>query len=305
MAGDVIVGHDVHVLYVRHVPGPPLSAHVAELWCLSAAPPRAAERILPSGTLQLVVNLDEDELRIHDGPAVRRHAGAVVAGAYQCAFGVDTRQHASMVGVHFRPGGAWPFLGAPPGALTDTHVDLEALWGPRAAELRERLCAAPDPRARFALLERALLERLSHARPGHPLVPHAIAALEGGERRVGDVAATLGISHRRLIDVFTAETGLAPKAFARITRFRRALSLAEREREPDWARLAAASGFCDQSHLVREFVALSGDPPTALVTRSSRERVALPHIALAASAAPEGERGRGRRLARPRGVLIR
>lgn len=300
MAGEVIVGHSVHVLYVRHVPGPPLSAHVAELWYLSAAPPHAAERILPSGTLQLVVNLDEDEVRIYDGPTLRRHSGAVVSGAYQSSFGVDTREHASMVGVHFRPGGAWPFLGAPPGALTDTHVDLAELWGLRAAELRERLCAAPEPRARFELLERALLDRLSDARPGHPLVPHAIAALDGGERRVADVAATLGISHRRLVDVFTAETGLAPKAFARITRFRRALSQAEREREPDWARLAAVSGFCDQSHLIREFVALSGNSPTALVAQSSRERVKLHHIAIAA---PDGARGRDRRHARTRGVL--
>lgn len=293
------------MLYVRHVPGPPLSAHVAELWCLSAAPPRAAERILPSGTLQLVINLGEDELRVYDGSALRRHAGAVVSGAYQSSFGVDTRAHASMVGVHFRPGGAWPFLGAPPGALTDTHVDLADIWGPRAAELRERLCAAPEPRARFALLERALLDRLSNARPGHPVVPHAIAALEGGERRVADVAATLGISHRRLIDVFTAETGLAPKAFARITRFRRALAQAERERDPDWARIAVASGFCDQSHLVREFVALSGDSPTALIARSSRERVKLHHIAVAASAAPDRVRGQGRRHTRSRSALPR
>ncbi|KYF81126.1 AraC family transcriptional regulator [Sorangium cellulosum] len=305
MAADEIVGHNVLVLYVRHVPGPPLSAHVAELWYLSAAPPHAAERILPSGTLQLVVNLDEDELRIYDGPTLRRHAGAAVSGAYQASFGVDTREHASMVGVQFRPGGAWPFLGAPPGALTDMHADLADLWGRRAAELRERLCAAPDPRARFALLERALLDRLSAARPGHPLVPHAIAALEGGERRVADVAATLGISHRRLIDVFTAETGLAPKAFARITRFRRALSRAERERDPDWARLAAESGFCDQSHLIREFVALSGNPPTALIARSSREHVKLHHIAIAAPAAPDGARERDRQRARPRGALTR
>ncbi|WP_437977351.1 AraC family transcriptional regulator [Sorangium sp. So ce295] len=305
MAGGVIVGHSVHVLYVRHVPGPPLSAHVAELWYLSAAPPHAAERILPSGTLQLVVNLDQDEVRVYDGPTIRGYSGAVVSGAYQSAFGVDTREHASMVGVQFRPGGAWPFLGAPLGALTDTHADLADLWGLRAAELRERLCSTPEPRARFALLERALLDRLSNARPGHPLVPHAIAALDGGERRVADVAATLGISHRRLVDVFTAETGLAPKAFARITRFRRALLQAEREREPDWARLAAVSGFCDQSHLIREFVALSGNSPTALVAHSSRERVKLHHIAIAVPAAPDGARRTDRQHARSRSVSTR
>jgi len=41
--------------------------------------------------------------------------------------------------VHFRPGGAFPFLGLPAGELADAHLDLETLWGRRSAvELRER-----------------------------------------------------------------------------------------------------------------------------------------------------------------------
>jgi len=270
------------VLYVRRTPGPPLAAHVAELWCFADAPPHAAERILPTGALELVINLDEDELRIYRGPTVRRYAGALVSGAYRSHFGIDTREHASIIGVHFRPGGAWPFLGVPPGALADTHVELAALWGPRAVELRERLCAAPTPDARFALLERALVDRLARARRSHAAVPAAIAALADGTTRVAAVAAALGISPRRLTDIFTAEAGLAPKAFARIARFRRALARARRERDPDWAQLAAACGYCDQSHLIRDFVALAGDPPTALLGRPG-DRVKDDHVALPAS----------------------
>jgi hypothetical protein len=43
------------------------------------------------------------------------------------------------MGVHFKPGGAFPFLGIPAGELADTHVDLETLWVRSAVELRERL----------------------------------------------------------------------------------------------------------------------------------------------------------------------
>ena len=50
------------------------------------------------------------------------------------------------MGVHFKPGGAFPFLGLPAGELADTHVDLEALWGSFANRLRERICEGRDRR---------------------------------------------------------------------------------------------------------------------------------------------------------------
>jgi hypothetical protein len=39
------------------------------------------------------------------------------------------------MGVHFKPGGAFPFLGVTAGELADMHVDLKALWGPSAVKL--------------------------------------------------------------------------------------------------------------------------------------------------------------------------
>src|SRR5919197_3172086 len=150
---------------LAHTPvAPPLPALVEHVWSLSDAPAHAREHVVPSGTLELVVNLREDEFRIGEsaGPEeCRRFSGAMVSGAYRSFFVIDTRAHASIVGVHFRPGGALPFLGVPPGALGDAHVDLATLWGRAAAgELRERLCAAATLPERFRILERALLDRL-------------------------------------------------------------------------------------------------------------------------------------------------
>src|SRR5438093_5227001 len=90
---------------------------------------------MPSGTLELVINLHEDEFRIYDPVRTdeyRRMSGAIVSGAYSGFFVIDTLQHASIVGGHFRPGGALPLLGSSPRELADAHVDLETLWGRRA-----------------------------------------------------------------------------------------------------------------------------------------------------------------------------
>src|SRR5262249_38378290 len=109
--------------YQTYRPGPPLTGLVAYLWALQDAPVHSTERLVPSGTLVLVFNLHMGAMRIHDAHtmACRQYSGAAVSGAYQRFFVIDTREHASTVGVHFRPGGAWAFLGVPPGELADRH----------------------------------------------------------------------------------------------------------------------------------------------------------------------------------------
>src|SRR5688572_1685699 len=142
---------------------PALRPWVARLWALQDAPSHVRESILPSGTLELVFNLHEDELRIYSANAEvprLRLPGAVVSGAYDRAFTIDTREHASVLGVHFEPGGASVVLGLPVGSLRNTHVELEALWGIAARRLRERLCEARSTSARFELLEAELCRRL-------------------------------------------------------------------------------------------------------------------------------------------------
>jgi Domain of unknown function (DUF6597) len=89
------------------------------------------ERILPSGTVELVFNLHDDQVRI-DGTVkaarARTFAGAAVSGTYSGAFILDAMQHAAMMGVHFKPGGAYVVLGVLCSEFADDHVDLAALW---------------------------------------------------------------------------------------------------------------------------------------------------------------------------------
>jgi AraC-like DNA-binding protein len=270
--------------YVTRRPGPPLAAFVDHFWSLSDAPPHGREHVVPSGTIELVVNLDQDEFRIFDaggGPeARRRFSGAIVSGCYSRPFGIDTRDHAAIVGVHFKPGGASGLLGAPPGELSNLHVALEDLWGARAAELRERLCAARTTPERFRILEHALIGRL----PGRPLAPGAVAtAVRELARRgaaVGDVAARLRFSRRHFIEVFTRDVGLTPKRYARVRRFQRALSIATTSPASTWAQIALECGYCDQAHLCREWAELAGLSPAELValraTPVKTNHVALP-----------------------------
>src|SRR5687768_17421248 len=105
------------MLYRSYIPAPPLRDFVDKFWLYddyTAA--HTTERILPSGTIELVINLLDDELRIYDAShstRCKRFSGVLVSGAYAEGFVSDTKEEASIMGVHFKPGGAFPFLGMP------------------------------------------------------------------------------------------------------------------------------------------------------------------------------------------------
>lgn len=274
--------------YQSHTPTPRLDPFIERFWLCSDAPPHRRERILPSGTIELVINLRDDEIRIDD-PAqpggCRRYSGAVLSGTYSAPFVIDPVQHASILGVHFRPGGAFPFLGLPAGELADAHVDLETVWGARiAAELRERLCAAARPSERFSLIEETLLSRLRDPPARHGAVREALHLFEQGgtDVRVREVARHVGLSQKRFIQVFAAEVGLKPKLYSRIRRFQRARALVPKSASPDWARTAVDCGYFDQSHLIRDFLAFASLSPSDYLRQRS-ERVLPNHLPHAGS----------------------
>ena len=54
------------MLYLSFHPGPPLNELVDHFWLIEGAQAPRLEKILPSGTNELVVNLKNNEIHIHD-----------------------------------------------------------------------------------------------------------------------------------------------------------------------------------------------------------------------------------------------
>ncbi|MBL8970532.1 MAG: AraC family transcriptional regulator [Myxococcales bacterium] len=253
--------------FLVHAPPPALAPFVACLWHHEAdtAWAHARERVLPGGTMQLLVNLHEDELRSYHGPEhreLRRTRGAALGGPGCRPVVIDTAEQRRIVGVSFKPGGAYPFFTAPADALREQDVELDLLWGRDGASLRERLLEQPTPAACLQLLARILVARVARPLTPDRAIHHAVAALERGDP-VAAVGERLGLSPRRLIDRFSAQVGLTPKRFARVRRFQRLVQALARGAAPPWAELAVACGYYDQAHLIHEFAEFSGLQPTA------------------------------------------
>jgi AraC-like DNA-binding protein len=158
-------------------------------------------------------------------------------------------------------------LGTSASTIADRIVPLEDLWGPAAARrLADRLFSARDMAAAAALVETAIADRVAIARGRSGREPLALeAAARLTRANVRDVAADLDVSERHLRRVFHEAVGVSPKAFTRLTRFRRALRAARRSGHASWAGIAAAAGYYDQAHLIAEFRAIAGAPPRAFL----------------------------------------
>ena len=187
-----------------------------------------------------------------------------VSGAHDRVAVRGTGGASSVIGVHFRAGGAAAFFGGSLGLLRNQTLLLEDRWGPAACELQERLQATAQISQKFRILEEALLLRLSTAPPTDPMVMRTLRALvqDPSVARITELQCAANCSPQPFIRRFEATVGLTPKRYARVLRFNALLARLVRAGPRDWARLAAASGYFDQSHLIHEFNRLSGLTPT-------------------------------------------
>ena len=93
-----------------------------------------------------------------------------------------------------------------------------------------------------------------------------------GLAKISETAKEIGLSERQFERNYRKATGLTPKQFARICRFRATGIDLIKNSENNWANRAADKGFADQSHLNREFSRLTGNSPNEFSENVKRIR---------------------------------
>src|ERR1043165_320535 len=175
-------------------PSPRLAGFVEILWYWEGPRrPHDFERLLPDGSMELIVNLREDEVRAYDRRDLRRFErleGCILTGPRSEYFVIDTDQQTRVLGVHFRPGGAFPFLRLPADELHCLQISLSGVWGSLAPPARRRegtavtarpRCSSPSTPAGCAAPQPSpvSLSRGPRARRGVSCEPRAARSVPG------------------------------------------------------------------------------------------------------------------------------
>ena len=242
--------------YSEHRPPPDLAAWVACFWRIRGAIDIGIpyfHRVLPDGCADLLFDLE----------SARRAGGspAELVGPMSQASVYPMRGAVDLLGVRLRPGVVNAFTGIPADRVLDGGAplaDLPVALRPSVAALSE------ETEMSVARLIGACRKRAADLDSPDLLVEHALgrwSRAEQGMPAVSVLARDIGLSERGLERRFVAQVGLTPVRFRRLARLRAVLRLHAGGMR-DWSELAAATGFSDQSHLVRDCRAFTGLTPS-------------------------------------------
>jgi AraC-like DNA-binding protein len=249
--------------YREYRPGPALAPFVRVLWTLEHRGEAGADdRILPDGCMELVFHLGQPFRALDDTGRPVVQPTAFLVGQMTSALCVRPSFDARVVGVRFRPGGAFPFLRRPQHELTGALPALDDVW-PALARERERLAELPDMAAVAARVDAVLSRAATRARSPDRRLAASVAAIgaSDGAVSVDRLAVLCGLGSRQLERLFRDQVGLGPKRLARIVRFQAGWRL--HDNGASLASAAHAAGYADQAHFTREFKAIAGLTPSA------------------------------------------
>jgi AraC-like DNA-binding protein len=210
-----------------------------------------SHRILPDGCIDFLFDLVTGEAR--------------VIGAMSAAKVVSLREGAHVFGIRFRPGVAFRYLDERADELLDRAPQLSEFRRGTFATLGARLAEAKSRVERRDAALSVLGEPGARWRGADARVERAVTLVESSRGRIAarSLAAEVGIGERQLERLFAERVGHGPKLFARVVRLHHAVGLASGARLRQ-AELAAAAGYADEPHLLRDFRDLAGITPRAL-----------------------------------------
>lgn len=257
--------------YRETKPTPPLRQFVECYWTLEGeesldSPP---ERILPDGCVELILNFGDRFLQYVDSGR-KPQPQHLVVGQMTGPVLISGNGAVELLGIRFQPGGTSPFFEAPAHEITDRIVELGSL----SSQLERGLLHACEPGLtldqKLAAVDAYLSRRLIECKYDSRLLALAASVIDvRGLLSVDQLASEAGVSSRQLERRFLREVGIGPKLLARIVRFQQVFRAVD-QCNSAWAEVAAACGYYDQAHLIRDFNQFAHQTPAVLLASQTR-----------------------------------
>src|SRR6202034_1788073 len=131
------------MIFRMRVPRAPLSHFVENLWFYQDLEVNyTKEKLLPDAAVEMIIDLGDGPKNLYDRRNTLRYTGynrCWISGMQSRYLIIGAEKGSSMMGAHFRTGGAAPFFGFPISELTANVVELDLIWKREIVSLREQL----------------------------------------------------------------------------------------------------------------------------------------------------------------------
>ncbi len=155
------------------------------------------------------------------------------------------------------------FIGMPPSAFYNQEISGYDIENWQLNDVAARIFDCKSSGESVGILERWLLTKV---RP--TLNMRRIGSSIGDLMRMPSVSVNVladnaCLSRKQFERVFREQVGMNPKEYARVVRFQKAMRMLQCGSR-DYPYIAYHCGYADQSHLIRDFKAMSGHTPKSL-----------------------------------------
>lgn len=164
-------------------------------------------------------------------------------------------------GVRFLPCAASKILRCDPKQIPTQPVDERDLLHLTNGLLERLIVCTEFSEARQVFLEMLIsLEVETEQIDKQVALAIQLISQTNGEPKISEIADSVGLGRRQLERRFRQSTGITPKQFSRIRRFRTTTETML-DSNVSWATCAAEMGFADQAHLSREISSMTNHSP--------------------------------------------
>jgi AraC-like DNA-binding protein len=269
------------MIYRIHIPSPPLSYFIEHFFYYDGFhADHIMEKLLPDGSIDLLIDLTSTPKKLfhnEEGTAFTTFKKSWISGMKTDYILIDASV-SNMIGVHFRPGGCYPFVEFPMDKLNNLTLEADCIWGNEIHCIREAILHELCIEKRFSILENYFLQKGKSKMENHALVHYSVGQLMQSPQMwtIKNLSGKTGITQKHLITLFKKYVGLSPKIFSRINKFQKVVQLIEQQQKVEWASLAYECGYYDQAHFIKEFQAFSGINPVSYLEKRGPYRNYLP-----------------------------
>lgn len=256
------------MLFQEHQPPSYLKPYLRYYWTLelkSLPVPHVSQRILAE-SFELLFNIAAPIEIISCDGQIKRISATGMTGPMSRPMRMSLTGPVNLFGICFQPGGGYPFFQYPAHELANENIDVDDIWGTKGREVVEQVqneCSTTQ--SRIEAVSMYLKNRLESNLREDVVVKKAIQILESckGRITIDQLVCRLGLSRRHLARKFKERIGMSPKQLCRNIRFKFVYKLIETASHHNWADIALACGYYDQSHLINEFKYFTGSSPDA------------------------------------------
>lgn len=247
--------------YFVHQPGGVLRRHVREILWVHSERPRV-QVLLPETTLTLV-------LRQSGSASMRNEAlpNAIISGLQQRTRFIEHAANSTLVIVRFTEIGAPAILHDRVDLLYNRTAPLDSVLPRREIDhIQNVLTDTRELQQHFMAVERFLVSRI---RTQNGIIPQGISSqIEAaaqmirnsqGRSSIAAIARHAAMSQSALERHFRVAVGVTPKKLSRLARLQHVCRL--RDTGKSLTEISFEAGYCDQSHMVRDFRLFTGTSP--------------------------------------------